>query len=138
MTTTKLDRMKTKVARATVRFPAQGGQGVVVPSGLIVTAAHVIKWDGRGQMAGPLGVPFFENVEVGGQKVRAEVYAVEPCADIAVLGAPTWQDLYEQAEAFETALAAIPPVQLCTKDFPLQQPVAAFLRAHTGAWIAGQ
>ncbi len=42
---------KAKVARATVRFAKQGGQGVIVPGGLIVTAAHVITWVGTGGMA---------------------------------------------------------------------------------------
>ena len=42
---------KAKVARATVRFAKQGGQGVIVPGGLIVTAAHVIAWVGTGGMA---------------------------------------------------------------------------------------
>jgi hypothetical protein len=54
---------KAKIARATVRFLKQGGQGVVVPGGLIVTAAHVITWDGTGSM--PQGERRLEEVEVG-------------------------------------------------------------------------
>jgi hypothetical protein len=32
-----------RIARATVRLTRRGGQGVVVPGGMIVTAAHVIQ-----------------------------------------------------------------------------------------------
>jgi S1-C subfamily serine protease len=130
---------KAKIARATVRFlrgKRTVGQGVVVPGGLIVTAAHVVRWDGMGAMAGPLGDHYVEDVEVGGQKIRAEVYAAEPVSDIAVLGSP--DDQGPLAEAFEQCLKSIEPVPICTADFPLMTPFAVSVRTHTGVWIDGR
>lgn len=63
----------------------------MVPGHLIVTTAHVIKWDGG--MA--LGDYFHEDVEIAGRRLTASVYAAEPVSDIAVLGAPDDQALPE-------------------------------------------
>ena len=37
-----------RVAAATVKFPRLGGQGVIVPGGFIITAAHVVGAPGTG------------------------------------------------------------------------------------------
>lgn len=74
---------KAVIAAATVRFVARAGQGVVVPGRLIVTAAHVIEWDGNGRMA--LGVRHLETLEIGGLELMTELYAAEPVSDIAIL-----------------------------------------------------
>jgi S1-C subfamily serine protease len=129
---------KVKIARATVRFPGKGGQGVIVPGGMIVTAAHVVNWDVTGQMAQLWDSLYWEDVEIGGRSVKAQVYAVEPVADVAVLGAPDDQAHADVAEAFEACLESIKPVPICTKDFPLGEPFAVYIRAHTGDWIKGQ
>ena len=39
------------VEKATVRLTGKGGQGVLVPGGLIVTAAHCVNWYLEGGMA---------------------------------------------------------------------------------------
>ena len=40
-----------EVMLATVRLPTMGRQGVLVPGGFILTAAHCINWDLKGGMA---------------------------------------------------------------------------------------
>jgi len=35
-----------RIEAATVRLPDKGGQGVLIPGNLILTAAHCIEWDG--------------------------------------------------------------------------------------------
>jgi hypothetical protein len=125
--------MKDKIANATVKFLKLGGQGVVVRGGLILTAAHVIHWDGTGEMG--LDAHYLEQVEIGGQKFRAEVLAVEPVTDIAVLGSPDDQYDPEGCKRFDTGMATVEPVKICTEEFPLDSDVRAHVLAHTGEWL---
>jgi S1-C subfamily serine protease len=122
------------VSRATVRFTAMSGQGVVVPNGLIATAAHVIDWDGRGGMA--LGDRYLEEFESGGRRLKAQVYAVEPVSDIALLGAP--DDQGELETAFEEWCDGIPSIRLWMADPPLREWFPIHVLAHTGDWITGR
>ena len=50
------------VAAATVRFPERGGQGVLVPGGLILTAAHVVDRTDTGAMALGDGEEFVQKI----------------------------------------------------------------------------
>jgi Trypsin-like peptidase domain len=136
---------RTKIAGATVKFPRLGGQGVVVAGGcrratrgrdaLIITAAHVVHWTATGDMT--LDQHYEEEIEIGGQKISAEVYAVEPVADVAVLGYPDDQYDVEGAEGFEATLESIEPVPLCTEEFPPRTPFPVHVLTHTGDWIEG-
>jgi Pyruvate/2-oxoacid:ferredoxin oxidoreductase gamma subunit len=94
-----------------VRLAGRGGQGVIVPGRTIVTAAHCIQWDADGRMA--FGDPDYEEIIVGGRRVLTEVYAVEPIADIAVLGAVDGQpseEMYEAWNEYDRVLDSIRPV----------------------------
>jgi hypothetical protein len=104
-------RIKERIAGATVRLSNSGGRGVLVPGGFILTAAHCVTWDHEGGMV--LGDWYVERVETAtGVTMLAQVYAVEPVADIAVLGGPDGQELFDDAEAFETFTEATRPVPL--------------------------
>lgn len=124
-----------RIAEATVRFPRRRGQGVVVPGRMIVTAAHVIKcadiW-----RRDAFGDPHLEEVWVGGRRFKADVYAVEPISDIAVLGVPDTQ-AFEDAMDFQDYLETVAPVPICTKEFPLRKPFPVHMRTHTGRWVGG-
>jgi hypothetical protein len=48
------------VINATVRLDNLGGQGVLVPGGFILSAAHCIQWDGEVGMA--MGDRFIESI----------------------------------------------------------------------------
>jgi S1-C subfamily serine protease len=128
---------RARIAAATVRFKARRGQGVIVPGPLIVTAAHVlsaahelIDWTNA--------EPVFEEVAVGDRTVAAEVRAIEPIADIAVLSRPDDQTAYESAEAFDAVIAPIRPVPICTTDFVLFESVPVYIFTHTGRWVIAQ
>ncbi len=71
-----------------------------------------------------------------GRRFKADVYAVEPIADIAVLGVPDTQT-FEDAMDFQGYLETVAPVPICTKDFPLQKPFPVHIRTHTGHWVCG-
>jgi len=122
--------LRHRVEAATVRFRRWGGQGVLVPGRLIVTAAHVIQWSAEGHMALR---EFVEEIEAGGRRLRITPMAVEPVADIAVLGALDDQAYLDDAEAFEAFCESTAPVPLCTGDASGRVHVFT----HTGRWVAG-
>jgi hypothetical protein len=144
------------IETATVRLPRRGGQGVLVPGNLIVTAAHVIGWTSEGAMA--YGDAFPEVIEAGGRTLTVDVLAIEPCADIAALGALDGQGpFHEEAEAFEAWCEDTTPVQLYAEDLPLgDEPpprglprrvwrehapsrlVSAWILTHDKGWIAAR
>jgi hypothetical protein len=127
-----------KIVAATVRFRQRGGQGVIVPGNMIVTAAHVLhEWSSTGGMT--LGDSSFEDVTTrDGRTIAAMVLAVEPVADIAVLGAPDNQMRPEQADAFEAAVEPVAPGLICTADYPLFAPVPVHLFTHTDRWVTAR
>jgi hypothetical protein len=142
---------------ATVRLPRLGGQGVLVPGGIIVTAAHVIGWSAEGvSMAHEATLP--EPIETdAGQSLLVNVLAVEPVSDIALLGALDEQAFPEEVDAFEAWCEDTTPVQLYAEDLPLgDEPpprglprrvwrkhapsrlVSAWILTHNRGWIAAR
>jgi hypothetical protein len=132
-----LKTIKDAVAAATVRFPDRGGQGVLVPGGLILTAAHVINWTHTGRMALGDEVEFVQQIEAGAQSLLVYPLAVEPLADLAVLGALDDQWHPDAADAFEQFCEATLAVPLAIAEFPVGARVPAHVFTHTGRWIAG-
>ncbi len=127
------DEARERVEKATVRLLEKGGQGIVVPTGLILTAAHCITWRIEGAMA--LGDHFLEEVECGGRKIRASVLAIEPVSDIAVLGPPDDQMSDADADTYEAALGLVDPVEINTEDFELFRDIPAAVYTHNRTWI---
>jgi hypothetical protein len=106
------------VVAATVRLPRTGGQGVLVPGGYILTAAHCVEWHTGGMMTLD---DSYEPVETRTHGCfRMCVEAVEPVADIAVLGVADGQRLDKDADAFEEFQAATRP--LVVKDLKAPPP----------------
>ncbi len=148
--------MHTRVAAATVKFYKLGGQGVLVPGNMIVTAAHVVEWSTEGgRMTGPFTpFEFYEPVETAdGSKFLVEPLAVEPVSDFAVFGAPDDQACSEEFDKFEAFCDATRPVELDTSESVrkrvtvrrnkvisrwVRKPFAVEILAHTGEWIAGR
>jgi S1-C subfamily serine protease len=128
--------IRDRVAAATVRLTKNGGQGVLVPGGFILTAAHCIEWSGTGAMA--LGDHFCEPIlTAGGRKFLVSVYAAEPLTDIAVLGPCGNQVLPDDAEALEEFAAETPAVPLLTRRPELGKSMPALVRTHTRGWATG-
>jgi hypothetical protein len=89
-----------RVARATVRLAGTGGRGVLVPGGFVATAAHCVNWGGHGSMV--LGDPYLTKiVTASGEEFVLQVHAVEPVADVAVLGPVDGQQLFDEFMAFD-------------------------------------
>ena len=84
---------------AIVKLSELGGHGVLVPGGVILTAAHCIDFSTTGGMV--LGNYFIEELKTHMGQIKAQAMIVEPVTDIAALGCPDDQHLSRDAEAFE-------------------------------------
>jgi hypothetical protein len=113
--------IKEAVAAATVRFPDRGGQGVLVPGDLILTAAHVVNWTHTGIMALGDDERFIQSVIAGGAPLLIYPRAIEPVADLAVLGALDDQWAPDEYEAFERFCETTCAVKLATAEFPFRR-----------------
>jgi hypothetical protein len=130
-------KVKTRVARATVRLSRTGGRGVLVPGGYVLTAAHCIKWVGTGRML-LLGDHFVEEVKTAdSRKFLLSPHAVEPVTDIAVLGEPDPAEFAEEAEAFEAFREAVEGVPMSAHAPEWGQPAPVYVLARDGKWIPG-
>lgn len=124
-----------QIEEATVKIAATGGQGVLVANRLIVTASHCINVTGDGSMA--MSDRFIEEVITKqGRRLQLVAHAVDPCADVAVLGEVDDQDLVDDVEAVEQFAAAVPYVKIAT-SLPTRRPFDVFLYHH-GEWVAGK
>jgi S1-C subfamily serine protease len=118
-----------RVARAVVRLPRLIGQGVLVPGGVIVTAARCIDWNTEGSkmLGGCLPEPI---ITADGRKILAVPLAVEPVADLAVLGAMDDQAFSKEAAAFAAFCDATPPVRLAIDTLKAFVPLPAYVFTH--------
>jgi hypothetical protein len=133
MTAKKMTKERTR--DATVSLPTAGGQGILVPGRLVLTAAHCVESYASGGMA--LGEHCLEVVQPKvGQAFRLSVYAVDPVADIAVLGEPDNQVFDEDAVAFESFCEATEAVPISADDFETEAPVRVSILTHHDTWIA--
>ena len=123
------------IGEATVKMETRIGQGVAVPGGFIVTAAHCIEWSSEGAMP-TFGDTFLEWVVTkSGKRFRATPIAMDPVSDIAVLGAPDNQVFGEDAEAFDEWMEATAPVPLAPKPPPPRHSLKARVLTHYDEWI---
>jgi hypothetical protein len=129
------DKIRKRIEKATVKTKT-GGQGVVVPGNMILTAAHCLSVEVNAFM-GVQEQPLQE-VECNGNQIMAQIYAVEPMRDIAVLGAPDSQRCAEEYFAFKKAIERIDPVEIRPDDLKLFKEIPAEVYTHERTWITGK
>jgi len=140
-----------------------GGRGFVIETkdrSLIVTAAHCLIRDGESYLPPPHGLSYTQERTYanllgpldGERNVWAECLFADPVADIAVLGSPDGQVLWDQAEAYDALvdaavplkLGALPPFKAQHHTLPdgteiALEPIAegaAWLLSLSGQWFA--
>jgi len=129
--------MKARIARATVHLPKRGGQGVLVPGGFVLTAAHCLSWDDPGGMVLDAS-RYSELVETrGGERFMLTPVAREAIADIAVLGCPDDEKFPDLVEAFETWCEATPPISIRTTTLEVREPYRIHVLTHLKTWVRG-
>jgi Trypsin-like peptidase domain len=129
-------KWKGRVAEATVRIEKVGGQGVLVPGGFILTAAHCIEWDGSGGMA--LGDYYIETVKTKrGDILRVGPWAADPVSDMAVLGPLDDQAFGEDCAAFEEWTEATAAVPVTDVILNAGDSLPVEILSHDRGWIGG-
>jgi hypothetical protein len=123
-----------RVINATVRIDGKKGQGVLVPRGFIVTAAHCIKWDGDGGMA--MGDHYLEAVTTkSGARFHVGPHAAEPVSDIAILGPLDDQTFFDDCDDFEQWCEATPAVPVAKARIGFREPLRVSILSHKDKWI---
>ncbi len=131
------DEILARVARATVQVLKKGGQGVVVPGGFVLTAAHCIDWSPEGAMV--LGDYYLERIKTAdGVELILSPCCVEAVADIAVLAAPDRQEFYKEATRVEEFLDSVEPTPVSMDEYQFMEKFRVFVRSHKGKWIPGE
>lgn len=128
-------RDRAEVVAATVRLPRVNGLGVYVGGGFILTAAHCVNYRVEGAMA--LGDPFLEKVKTSMGELVAAVAAVEPVSDIAVLGPPDNQMLFNEAQEYDEFCEQTKPVALCSRRKSFTGKIPVHILSPSMKWIAG-
>jgi hypothetical protein len=133
-------------ACVTVRIGENFGRGVLVSGQLILTAAHNVIAALEHRAPLPLdealiGLGLGDHVTIEIETTHGRLYvapyAIEPVADIAVLGALDNQVFYDEADAYEAWCEATVPVRLSWDALPSLPPVRACILTHHGTWLAG-
>ncbi len=126
---------QTRAVNATVRIVTSdrgNGQGVLVPGGLILTAAHCVDWDHEGAMV--LREDLTQEIKTAKDKALVVApYAVEPVRDIAVFGAPDIQLFWDQYQAFDEFCESTIPVPVFSAA--PDKPFDIYIWSHEGYWI---
>jgi len=84
-----------------------------------------------------LGDYFIQELQTRQGVVKVGPRAVEPVADIAVLGALDSQQFFEEYDAFTRWCDAGTPVPICLDDFPMNEPFPVYVYTHREAWLEG-
>ncbi len=128
---------RARVAAATIALPEAGGQGVLVPGGLVLTVAHALPWEGHGGMA--LGDYHLVTVKPkNGSPFRLSIYCVEPVSDIAVLGEPDTQVFSQDAQMFDAFRESTASIGVSARDFEPFAHVPVHVLTHHGTWLEGK
>lgn len=125
-----------KVEEAIVRISRLGGRGVLLGE-VIVTAAHCISFELEGGMV--LGDYYIEEIETRhGERLKVAPLAVEPVADIALLGCLDPQAFDDEARQFEAYCERTRPVPLARGPMPQGKEFVVWVLNANGKWAEAQ
>jgi len=117
-----------EIEKAVVRLPERGGLGVLSTGGIIITAAHCVKFSAEGDMA--YNKKFLQKVNTYLGEFYCSTLAVELVADIAVLGPADGQELPRDLASFE---------EFCNKTKPIHLSFGNFIpKVQVNGWSFNQ
>jgi S1-C subfamily serine protease len=137
-------RKKVEEAKVVTIEPDLGnGQGVVIQGGMILTAAHCLSFTKAQSLM--LGDHYLvELLGRNGEKIVAEVAAIEPASDVAVLVEPDNQKFFQESDHYLEYIEQVDPLEIRKVEVSMRQlgvsdnKEIAFVSAHTGDWIQGE
>ncbi len=111
------DHRQKQIADACVTVVNQEarGRGGLVPGNLLLTAARCVHYSVDGAMA--VGNYFIQTIETRLGRLKVQPLAVEPCLDIALLGALQGPGFYEECCAYEEWCAHTLPIPSVCETF---------------------
>jgi S1-C subfamily serine protease len=120
---------------AIVKISKSGGRGVLVGE-IVLTAAHCVEYSFEGEMV--LSEYFVEDIKTpSGERLKVRPLAIEPVADVAVLGALDDQEFSTEAKAFDDFCARTNPIPLARSCPTLRQPFPIKIFNANGEWVNG-
>ena len=122
-----------KIIAATVRLPDLDGQGVLIPGGLIATAAHCVSLeiDVVGASTGDAHPITIETES--GDTFELAVLFIDPIADLAVLDKDQ-----ETGEEFYAFIENTNPIPMSAIDPPPFEKFPVRIRSHERLWVTGE
>lgn len=130
---------RSKVEQATTKILWDGvpaGRGFVVGGGIILTAAHCLpEVNNTGGVV--LGDYHVIELEIGGKLTKGQMCYCELFNDIAAIGPPDSQGLYEIHNAYVDAIESIEPLEIDGNERELFTNEPAFVWSHEGDWLTG-
>jgi V8-like Glu-specific endopeptidase len=139
--------IKRIVERATVTFLKSGGRGVLVCDHLIVTATHCIELELDGWLSAMMALDehyIVEEIKTSeGRVLKTRPIAMEPVADIAVVGALDGQSAGKEAREFDDFCSSRKPVLISQSDFALTKShdlvyTQVHVYTHREEWVTGK
>lgn len=129
------DSHRKVIESATVTLAQEGGKGILVPGGLIITAAHCIDFKCDGGMV--LGDHYVEDIKTIHGTIKGAPWSVEPLSDIAVVGSLDDQSFPDDAITYSNICMKLKPVPLCQDEFEDSGSFPVWIYTHTGIWLNG-
>lgn len=127
---------KKLIEKAVVNIKRYGGQGVLVPGGYILTAAHCVsvKYN-AGKLMGNWDI---EEIYAGNKSFKLDVYAAEAGCDIAILGELDNQAFTQnELQSFEVFVEETVPIPIFFGEIELFKEIDVYVYTHFGTWIKG-
>ena len=118
---------------------AAGVAGAVASTRIVVTAAHCLPSLPEGFSVGYIEGRTYRSLlgPLGEQpKVWTECLFVDPVADLAVLGTPDRQALYEHADSFDALTGSIRPLAVNGLSTDQEKKQRAWLLSLNGEWFS--
>jgi hypothetical protein len=126
-----------RIEKATVRLTNSHGrgQGVLVNNYIILTVAHLVEYDYTGGMV--LGDYYGERIDTEmGTILGVSPDAVEPVADIAALGQPDGNELFDQAQLYWKFCEETEPIPLCLDFEELSKFPIFIFNKYENTWVS--
>jgi hypothetical protein len=135
--TRKLIELATVPVRSKSMKPGEGGQGVYIGNHFVLTAAHCLDFDTHsGNALGGYNIYYIDRPE--GDPIWCSPVFIDPCSDLAVIGACDDQVIPERFFEFQRFFRDIAPIRIRRDPLPPGEPIHCEIRSHLGSWISGR
>ena len=135
--TRKQIELATVPVRSKGMKPSEGGQGVYIGNGFVLTAAHCLEFDSVAAIAeGFPPVYYIDRPE--GEPIWCSPVCIDPCSDLAVVGPCDSQQLSERHWELLSFFKDVVPIEIRRDPLQLDESASCEIRTHLGTWVSGK